>query len=108
MLARAFLPFALLLCLGAADPAGNPFIEVSGGDFRSALPPAELVRVRTSLLQRHPVTNGEFLAFVTAQPQWRRGAVAVVLADAGYLGRWAGPLDPGPSAAASRPVTEVS
>jgi formylglycine-generating enzyme required for sulfatase activity len=110
MLARALLPFALLLCLGAADPAGNPFIEVAGGDFRSALPPAgqELVRVRSFLLQRHPVTNGEYLAFVTAHPQWQRGAVPVVLADAGYLGRWVGPLDPGPPAAASRPVTEVS
>lgn len=110
MLRRGLLSLALLLCLGAAGSTDNPFIEVPGADLRSALPPAsqEAVRVPDFLLQRHPVTNGEFLAFVTAHPQWQRGAVPVVLADAGYLAAWAGPLDPGPRATALQPVTQVS
>jgi formylglycine-generating enzyme required for sulfatase activity len=41
-------------------------------------------------------------------PQWRRGAVSAVMADAGYLSAWSGPLAPGPRAAPSQPVTRIS
>ncbi|HLY51742.1 MAG TPA: formylglycine-generating enzyme family protein [Steroidobacteraceae bacterium] len=95
---------------GAAWAGDNPYIEVQGAEFRSALPSGkqESVRVRSFLLQRHPVTNGEFLAFVTAYPAWQRGAAPGILAGAGYLGAWAGPLDLGPRALPSQPVTQVS
>ena len=110
MLPRGMLIAALLPCLGAADVADNSFVQVPGAEFRSALPlgKQEHIPVRSFLLQRHPVTNGEFLAFVATHPQWRRGAVAAVLADGGYLSGWSGPLDPGPRAAASQPVTPIS
>lgn len=117
MLLRALPAPALLLCAlaplfcaGAVQAEENPFVEVPGAEFRSALPAgkAEVVPIRTFLLQRHPVTNGEFLAFVTGHPEWRRGTAPAALTDAGYLADWSAPLDPGPRATASQPVTQVS
>lgn len=104
------LAAALLLGAGAAAAGDNPFVPVAGAEFRSALPAPKQdeVAVPGFLLQRHPVTNAEFLAFVTAHPQWQRGAVPSILADADYLGQWSAPLDPGPGAASAQPVTRVS
>lgn len=92
----------------AADD--NPFKPVEGAEFRSALPSGKEDRVKVPgfLLQEHPVTNAEFLAFVRAKPQWRRGATPAVMAGGDYLAHWAAPLDPGPDAAGSQPVTRVS
>jgi formylglycine-generating enzyme required for sulfatase activity len=106
----AWLLVALLPCLAAAAPDGNPFIEVAGGELRSALPLAaeDAVPVRTFLLERHPVTNAEFLSFLASHPRWRRGVVPAVMAGADYLSHWSGPLDPGPGAPAAEPVTRVS
>jgi formylglycine-generating enzyme required for sulfatase activity len=100
---------ALLLSAASAGASDdNPYLPVAGGEFRSALPTdSRPVRVPAFLLQRHPVTNSEFLAFLTAYPDWRRGAVPVVLADQDYLSHWARPLEPGPEAA-ELPVTRVS
>lgn len=110
MLARCAATGALLLWAWAASAAGNPFLPVAGAEFRSTLPSGrqDKVVVRGFLLQRHPVTNAEFLAFVSTHREWQRGSAPVILADAGYLGHWAAPLDPGPGAAASQPVTRVS
>ena len=100
----------LALLVGGAAADGNPFLPVEPATFRSALPSGkeEVVKVRGFLLQEHPVTNVEFLAFVRANPQWRRGALPAVMAGGDYLAHWAGPLDPGPQAADSQPVTRVS
>jgi len=69
-------------------------------------PPA--IRVAAFLLDARPVTNAEFLAFVTAQPRWRRSTVSPLLADSTYLANWAGELEPGPSAPPDSPVVHVS
>ncbi|HEY0969408.1 MAG TPA: formylglycine-generating enzyme family protein [Gemmatimonadales bacterium] len=66
------------------------------------------VRVAAFRVDRTPVTRGEYLAFVKANPQWRRGAVKPVFADAGYLADWAAPLDAGRGADLRRPVVNVS
>jgi formylglycine-generating enzyme len=99
-----------LLCAGTAAAADNPFVPVPGAELRSAVPLGrqDQVTVPAFLLQRHPVTNAEFLEFVTTQPQWRRGSVPATLAEADYLGHWAGPLDPGPRAGPAQPVTRIS
>lgn len=110
MLARVWLVAIVPLCVGAAARADNPFVPVAGAQFRSALPlgKQEQVTVAGFLLQRHPVTNAEFLAFVGAHREWQRGSVPRILADADYLGHWSGPLELGPHAAAAQPVTRVS
>jgi len=110
MPSRVFLALLLLPCLATAAPEENRFLAVPGAEFRSALPLGKRddIRVQSFLLQSHPVTNGEFLAFVTAHPRWRRGAVPAVMAGDDYLGTWTGPLELGAGAGASQPVTRVS
>lgn len=66
------------------------------------------VPVAAYWLDRSQVTNAEFLAFVRANPRWRRSQVPRLFADRDYLANWAGDLDPGPRAPAAAPVVRVS
>ena len=68
----------------------------------------ESVPVAAFRLDERPVTNADFLAFVTAHPKWRRSAVSRLFADASYLENWTGDLEPGPRAPADSPVVRVS
>ena len=75
--------------------------------FRTTKDPAQ-VEVASFLLDERPVTNAEFLAFVTATPKWRRSAVSRLFADSSYLENWAGDLDLGAKAPSDSPVVRVS
>lgn len=75
--------------------------------FRTTKDPAQ-VNVASFHLDERPVTNAEFLAFVTANPKWRRAQVSALFADSSYLENWAGDLEPGAKAPASSPVVRVS
>lgn len=68
----------------------------------------EAVLVPAFRLDVTPVTNAEFLRFVTDQARWRRGTVKGIFADDGYLTHWHDPLALGPRARADGPVTRVS
>lgn len=65
------------------------------------------VRVTAFAIDRDAVTNADFLAFVRAQPAWRRGRVRPVFAERGYLAEWRADLEPG-DAGLRRPVSSVS
>jgi len=95
--------------LRAAPPAGMVLIPagVYAPLLRGPADPAR-VPVPAFFLDERPVTNAEFLAFVRANPRWRRSQVPAVFAERGYLARWAGDLEPGPRAPADAPVVEVS
>ncbi len=66
------------------------------------------IPVARFLMAAAPVTNGEFLDFVRANPQWQRSRVKRLFADEGYLKHWSNDTDPGPRCDAARPVTWVS
>ena len=66
------------------------------------------VAVGSFLLDERPVTNAEFLAFVTAHPKWRRSQVSGLFADSSYLEHWAGDLELGWQAPPAAPVVRVS
>ena len=66
------------------------------------------VAVESFELDRFPVTNEEYLAFVRAHPEWRRSRVSRLFADRSYLAHWRGDLDPGPGAPSRSPVVNVS
>jgi len=69
---------------------------------------AAQVPVAAFLLDELPVTNADFLAFVTANPKWRRSHVSGLLADSSYLEHWTGDLEPGAKAPPGAPVVRVS
>ena len=69
---------------------------------------AAQVAVGSFLLDERPVTNAEFLAFVTDHPHWRRSQVSGLFADSSYLEHWVGDLEPGPQAPPAAPVVRVS
>jgi len=111
---------ALCACLaGGAAAAGR--VQIEGGLYRplyrqpvrigaadSVTRRAVAVRVAPFEIDRNLVTNGEFLEFVRAHPEWRRSRVSRLFADDSYLRHWRGDLDPGPRAPATSPVVNVS
>lgn len=105
-LALAWLGLMLALPAAAAEYAALP-----GGTFTSVLPAdgkAAAAQVAPFRLRTELVTNGEYLAFVQKHPQWQRGKVAGILADARYLTQWAGAVELGEQALPRQPVTRVS
>lgn len=82
-----FWTLALPASSGAAD-----YVQLPGGSFASVLPPdgkSAPAVIAPFRLRTRPVTNGDFLAFVGAHPEWRRDRVASIFADDQYLAHWA-------------------
>jgi formylglycine-generating enzyme required for sulfatase activity len=104
----------IVIAAGAAMAAGTStrYAGLPGGSFKSALRYEDAkggaVRIAPFALMRMPVTNAQYLAFVQANPEWRRDRVAGVFAEARYLSHWAGPTTLGPNARPDQPVTWVS
>jgi len=106
----------VLLAIAAAAPvsaAGAPagMVLIPAGTYVPLLrAPQDLVRIGVPAfyLDVLPVTNADYLAFVQANPKWRRSRVSPLFADSSYLQQWAGDLDPGPRALPRAPVVNVS
>jgi formylglycine-generating enzyme required for sulfatase activity len=97
------------LACGAAW--GGERAAIGSSDFVSVLAPSptqKVAHVEAFRLDRRPITNGEFLAFVVAQPTWQRGRVAALFADEGYLSHWASPVALGAEVLPDQPVTRIS
>ena len=65
-------------------------------------------RVDAFRLDEEPVTNAEFLDFVTAHPQWRKSQIKALFAEDGYLKRWPSDLETSPTSQPRRPIADVS
>jgi len=104
--------FALLaMPVAGVNASDKVYSDLPGGSFKSTLQYEDLKgpqKVQPFSLMRRPVTNGEFLAFVKAHPEWRRDRVAPVFAESRYLSQWSGPMELGKRAMADQPVTWVS
>lgn len=104
----------LVLCAGAVGAAPEPvdgMVTIPAGIYEPILrtkDEPERVVVPAFKLDVRPVTNAEFLAFVTENSRWRRSKVGPLFADAGYLGDWAGDLELGPRVSPEAPVVRVS
>lgn len=100
----------VLSCLCGAAAAADR-LSVGPAEFNSVLPSgstAVTVHVDHFLIDRRPVTNNEYLAFVTAHPQWRRDRIPKLFADADYLSQWVSADSLGAPAQPDQPVTRVS
>jgi len=110
----------LLLGLSAGVWGGVVFAEtnapagmavISGGVFKPIFRSTadfKEVPVTSFCLDVLPVTNGDFLQFVNANPRWQRSAVRRLFADESYLKHWAGDLELGTNTPPEAPVTFVS
>lgn len=113
--ARAWLALAIATSAGAgsvaAAPAEPAYAPIPATAFTSVIesePGAKSAAVAAYSMRTEPVTNAQFLAFVSAHPEWRRDRVPSVFADGRYLGHWQGPLELGDQALPTQPVTRVS
>ena len=92
---------ALFNCAVLYSDTGDGMVTIPGGSYsplyRSSIE-TEPVQVEAFLIDARPVTNGEFLEFVTANPSWRRSQIKPIFADESYLYHWTGDLDLGPNA----------
>ncbi len=93
----------------ASEPfAPTPLVTLPGGVFRPMLQAgAPTVSVEPFALERHAVTNRQFLAFAQENPGWRRSQVKALFAGPSYLQHWGGDLALG-SADPEAPVVNVS
>lgn len=92
-------------------PAVEPMAVVGPGTYRPLFPvsPAEReIHVRAFRLDRTPVTNAGYLAFVRLHPEWRRDRIAPLFADGHYLDRWQSSDALGSGVDPEQPVVDVS
>ena len=103
------LPMVLLSVAGTSHAAD--YVRVPAGTLTSVLASdadTGPLAVDAFAMRVMPVTQGEFMRFVAAHPEWRRDRVARTFADPGYLRDWRAPLALPDPAAQRRPVTNVS
>lgn len=105
----------LLLGLMTTSPAsaetrvGPEMARIPGGSYVPLFVNGRTtVEVASFALDREPVTRADYLAFVRANPRWRRDRVGRAMAGQGYLSSWPDALEIGTATDARRPVTEVS
>jgi formylglycine-generating enzyme required for sulfatase activity len=97
--------------LGTAAASGAELLAVPAGNYQPLFRgenDLKEIPVARFLMGASPVSNGGFLEFVRANPQWRRSAVKRLFADENYLKHWAGDTELGPGCDAAQPVTWVS
>lgn len=92
-----------------AQQAPKGMVKISGGTYKPLYSKNEEVRkVGSFFMDIYPVTNGEFLEFVKANPQWQRSKVKHLFADHLYLHHWKGDVELGENTDCKSPVTNVS
>lgn len=104
MMRRIFI--AAMLFAGWKSSAG--MISIPPGIYTNLFKNEGVVSVPAFDIDEYPVTNGEFLEFVRAHPNWRRSMVKRVFADASYLAHWQDDLVLGDRAPLHSPVVQVS
>lgn len=100
-----------LISGGMLQAAPEGMTAVPAGDYAPLFTGPEdpaTIPVAAFFIDTLPVTNGEFLAFVQDNPQWRRSQVSPLFADETYLAHWSGERQLGPRAPADSPVINVS
>lgn len=100
-----------VLAIATSPLMAADYVTVPAGSISSVLSSAagnDPIQVDRFALRNTPVTNAEFLSFVTAHPEWQRGRIPAVFADDSYLSRWSSPTQIGAKVGARQAVTSVS
>ena len=82
--------FAFTVLFGSGNTSFARMAEISAGEFRPLylVEGSPLVAVEAFSLDRVPVTNQDYLAFVLQHPEWQKDQVPAVFADSRYLQHW--------------------
>ena len=80
---------------------GGSYIPLYGRD-------SAVVTVKNFKMDVYPVTNKEYLKFVTDNPKWQKSKVIKLFADGSYLNQWSSDLKLGDKQSLKSPVTNVS
>src|SRR5690606_7313444 len=81
---------------------------VRGGSYLPLYGADKPVKVEGFKIDKHPVTNKEFLEFVKNNPRWRRSQVKRLFADENYLTQWNRDTEMGEDMLPNSPVTSIS
>jgi sulfatase modifying factor 1 len=96
------------LMLAGLPVSASDYVTVPAGTFTSVLSGGSAINAPVTLgrfaMRETPVTSAEFTAFTDRHPEWRRGKIPGVFADASYLHD----QDPKTSPPPGRAVTSVS
>ncbi len=87
------------------------YVNIPAGQFVSALAidgNTLRIAIKPFAMRVEPVTNAEYLAFVSIHPEWQRRQVSPLFAGSQYLAAWQGPQTLGPAVLPQQPVTNVS
>src|SRR5690606_11377734 len=94
-LIASFLPVPVAAAPAAAAPEPaqaqaimRELVQIPAGEYVPFYGDGAAERVEAFELDRYPVTQQDYLAFVMANPQWRRDAMKAAFADQGYLSDW--------------------
>ena len=89
--------------------SSTPMVYIPGGSYKPFFGlDSVLVDVAPFLMDERPVTNGEFLEFVKANPQWRRSNTIRLYADTSYLYDWVNDTTLPPQRKLDAPVCYVT
>jgi formylglycine-generating enzyme required for sulfatase activity len=102
--------WAAPLLAAASLSAAAGYVDVPGASFKSVIASdasGGVSAVDDFSIRSTPVTRGEYLSFVRAQPQWMHGQASSMFVDSGYLSDWPSP-DSLPAGGEMQPVTQVS
>ncbi len=85
-------------------------ILIPTGNYTPLLktPSANVTTVNAFQIQSTPVTNGQFLSFVKANPKWQKNKVSSIFADKNYLKHWKNASTLGEKSPPNSPVVSVS
>lgn len=110
-LALLALLLGTALGVGAAAPTDDGMVHIPAGIYEplyAAPNDPKRIDVPAFAMDRWPVTNGDFLEFVRANPSWRKSRVKRLFADVNYLKHWAGDEDLGSQNRPDQPVVWIS
>ena len=104
---------AVFTASGSEELLNHGMVLIPGGVYQPFFKgenDAPQREVHSYLLQKYPVTCGEYLEFVQANPKWKRSKVIRLFADEQYLADWKNDEDPGIETPGrlNQPVTWVS
>jgi formylglycine-generating enzyme required for sulfatase activity len=108
------IPTSMVMCPGGTFRMGTPssrldqlqqIYQISYRELFTPETPQHDVQLTSFAIDIHPVTNAQFLAFLTAQPAWRPDQIASQLHNGDYLKHWDGMRYPADTA--THPVVYV-